>query len=51
MCFAKVLKSKLRWRLLGFCLVSRRDDGPRRSNRIGEDEDLMQKKQIKTETD
>ena len=36
--------------LLGFCLVfKRRYDGLRRSNRIGEDDNLEQKKQIKVE--
>jgi len=29
-----------------FALFSRRDDGPRRDNRIGEDEGLKQKNQI-----
>ena len=32
---------------LDFALFSRRDDGSRRSNRVGEDDDLKQKKQTK----
>ena len=32
-----------------FALFSREDDGPRRSNPIGEDDGLKQKKQIKVE--
>ena len=39
-CFTKGLKSKSMWGLLGFCLISRGDDGPRRSNLIEEDDDL-----------
>ena len=43
-----LLNRDLQRRVLGFCLIfSRRDDGLRKSNWVGEDDGLKQKKQIK----
>ena len=43
-----MLEKQVKVEIIGFCLIfSRGDDGPRRFNRVGEDDVLKQKKQTK----